>query len=153
MSASDRLPREFARSANGDIWLLERDSGTSYVIHQANLPSGGAVAKMEVGAFLQGEPNHPETHALIRLIRTIAADDLTASDADDPRTKPIEAAAPRPEPKLAPEPITEPGKRPMEDPPDSGPTVPTPPDSPPAKVPPTQPGAGPIEDPQIGPDT
>ena len=156
MSKQERWAlKEFARSANGDIWLLERDGNNSYVIHQANLPAGGAVTKMEVGAFLQREPDHPETHALIRLIGNIAAGDPTAPDADDPRTKPIEAAAPRPKPKPVPppEPLTEPGKRPMEDPPDSAPIVPPAPDPTPAKEPPTQPGTAPIEDPPIGPDT
>ena len=130
-------PKEFARSANGDIWLLGRDgSDVPYVIHQANIASGGAVTKMDVEAFLKREPDHPESLELIRLIGT---------SANDPQ--------PEPKPRPTTEPITEPGKRPVEHPPDSGPIVPTPPDSPPAKEPPTHPGTAPIEDPQIGPDT
>jgi hypothetical protein len=129
-------PKEFARSANGDVWLLGRDgSDIPYVIHQANLPSGGVVTKMDVAAFLKQEPDHPESLELIRLMGTAA-----------------NAAQPEPKPPAT-EPITQPGKRPVEDPPDSGPVVPTPPDSPPAKEPPTQPGGAPIEDPPIGPDT
>ena len=52
-------------------------------------------------------------------------------------------------PKPAQEPLTRPGNRPLEDPPDSRPGVPVPPDSPP---PPTQPGSPPMEDPPVGPD-
>jgi hypothetical protein len=57
------------------------------------------------------------------------------------------------QPRPAKEPLTQPGLRPVEDPPDSGPIVPTPPDSLPAPEPPTRPGAAPIEDPPTGPDT
>ena len=107
-------PNEFARSANGDVWLLGRDgSDIPYVVHQANLPSGGAATKMDVEAFLKREPDHPESLELIRLMGTAA-----------------NAPQPEPMPRPATEPITEPGQRPMEDPPDSGPIVPTPPDSP-----------------------
>src|SRR5882757_4021171 len=63
-----------------------------------------------------------------------------------------QSADPR-EPRPAPEPPTRPGQRPIEDPPDSGPVVPTPPASPPAQEPPTRPGTAPIEDPQTEPDT
>jgi hypothetical protein len=45
--------REIYRSANGDRWLLARDPGTGrvFVRHEPNLPSGGQVADIEIGAF------------------------------------------------------------------------------------------------------
>jgi hypothetical protein len=62
--------------------------------------------------------------------------------------------APAPNPRPAKEPPSLPGQRPIEDPPDTGPVVPTSPGSPsPASEPPTQPGVTPIEDPQVTPDT
>jgi hypothetical protein len=44
--------REIYRSANGDRWLLACDPDTArvFVRHEPNLPSGGQVADMEVGA-------------------------------------------------------------------------------------------------------
>jgi len=60
---------------------------------------------------------------------------------------------PGPKPRSAEEPLTQPGRRPVEDPPDSGPVAPIPLDSPPTeREPPTHPGNSPIEDPQVGPD-
>ena len=45
--------REIYRSSNGDRWLLARDpdSGRVFVRHEPNLPSGGQVADIEIGAF------------------------------------------------------------------------------------------------------
>ena len=50
--------REIYRSANGDRWLLaiDSDSGRVFVRHEPNLPSGGQVADIEIGAFLSGLP-------------------------------------------------------------------------------------------------
>jgi hypothetical protein len=57
------------RSPNGDTWFLARDpeTGSAFVRHQANTPSGGQVTDTELGAFLSG-PRNPEHEALLRLI-------------------------------------------------------------------------------------
>jgi hypothetical protein len=60
---------------------------------------------------------------------------------------------PGPQPRPTQEPLIRPGQRPVEDPPDTGPLVPAPPDSAPTPEPPTQPGRAPSEDPQPEPDT
>jgi hypothetical protein len=55
--------REIYHSANGDRWLLALDSDTNrvFVRHEPNLPSGGQVADIELGAFLIGAGSGPET--------------------------------------------------------------------------------------------
>ena len=60
-------------SANGDRWLLavEPDSGRVFVRHEPNLPSGGRVADIEIGAFLIAAGNGPEKQELLRLIATL----------------------------------------------------------------------------------
>ena len=62
--------REFASSANGDRWFLGRDeaSGVAHVVHKANVPSGGAVTHIELGAFLNRGPSAPEMLGLLKLI-------------------------------------------------------------------------------------
>ena len=57
------------RSPNGDTWFLARNrtTGLTFVRHQANSPSGGRVADIAIGAFLDGPP-HPEQAALLRVI-------------------------------------------------------------------------------------
>jgi hypothetical protein len=54
--------RGLYHSPNGDRWLLARDPDTGHVFvkHQANLPSGGHMAEIEIGVFLnQGHgPEH-----------------------------------------------------------------------------------------------
>ena len=54
--------REIYRSPNGDRWLLARDpdSGRVFVRHEPNLPSGGQVADIEIGAFFIAAGNGPE---------------------------------------------------------------------------------------------
>jgi hypothetical protein len=61
--------RQLYRSPNGDSWFLARDpaTGSAFVRHQANAPSGGQVTDIELGAFLSG-PRNPEHDALLRLI-------------------------------------------------------------------------------------
>ena len=61
--------RQLYRSPNGDTWFLARDpaTGSAFVRHQANAPSGGQVTDIEFGAFLSG-PGSPEHEALMRLI-------------------------------------------------------------------------------------
>jgi hypothetical protein len=66
--------REIYRSApNGDRWLLGRDpdTGRVFVRHEPNLPSGGQVADIELGAFLIAAGSGPEKQELLRLIGTL----------------------------------------------------------------------------------
>src|SRR2546423_5556097 len=48
--------RQLYRSPNGDSWSLARDpaTGSAFVRHQANAPSGGHVTDIEKGGFLHG---------------------------------------------------------------------------------------------------
>jgi hypothetical protein len=75
--------RQLYRSPNGDTWFLARDpeTGSAFVRHQANAPSGGQVTDIELGAFLSASGS-PEHEALLRLIgasilnpRGVEADD------------------------------------------------------------------------------
>src|SRR5919198_815647 len=65
--------KEIYRSANGDRWLLALDSDTDrvFVRHEPNLPSGGQVADIEIGAFLIAAGSGPEKQELLRLIGTL----------------------------------------------------------------------------------
>jgi hypothetical protein len=65
--------REFYLSANGDRWLLARDPATGrvFIRHEPNLPSGGQVADIEIGAFLIAAGQGPEKQELLRLIGTL----------------------------------------------------------------------------------
>jgi len=62
--------RELYSSPNGDRWLLCRESDTDrvFVRHEPNLPSGGRVSDLDIGAFLSRGPLNPEHQALLRLI-------------------------------------------------------------------------------------
>jgi hypothetical protein len=62
--------REIYQSANGDRWLLARDpeTGRVFVRHEPNLPSGGHVVEMDIGAFLIAAGSGPEKQELLRLI-------------------------------------------------------------------------------------
>jgi hypothetical protein len=45
--------RELYSSLNGDRWHLCKDaSGRVFVLHQANIPSGGQTSQIELGDFL-----------------------------------------------------------------------------------------------------
>jgi len=72
------------RSPNGDAWFLARDpaSGSAFVRHEANRPSGGQVTDIEIGAFLSG-PRNPEHEALLRIIGRLISDPHAASAGDD----------------------------------------------------------------------
>jgi hypothetical protein len=72
------------RSPNGDTWLLAHDPGTgrAFVRHEANVPSGGQVTDIEIGAFLSG-PRNPEHEALLRLIGNSIANPHRADTRDD----------------------------------------------------------------------
>jgi hypothetical protein len=60
-------------SPNGDRWLLavDPDSARVFVRHEPNLPSGGQVADIEIGAFLIAAGSGPEKQELLRLIATL----------------------------------------------------------------------------------
>jgi hypothetical protein len=61
--------REIYHSENGDRWLLCRDeNGRVFVLHKANVPSGGTATKIELGDFLGRGKAGPEHQALSRLI-------------------------------------------------------------------------------------
>ena len=72
------VTRELYHSPNRDRWHLARDpdTGRVFVRHQANLPSGGHVADIEVGTFLS-QGNGPEQQELLRLIGALV--DQTAN--------------------------------------------------------------------------
>lgn len=65
--------RELYHSPNGDRWHLARDPDTGHVFvkHQANLSSGGHMAEIEIGVFLN-QGHGPEHQELLRLIGTLA---------------------------------------------------------------------------------
>jgi hypothetical protein len=65
--------KEIYHSPNGDRWLLAHDSDTGrvFVRHEPNLPSGGQVADIEIGAFLVAVGEGPEKQELLRLIATL----------------------------------------------------------------------------------
>ena len=67
--------RKFATSSNGDRWFLGRDAetGSAFVLHKANRPSGGKVTELPIEAFLSGNPDAPERRALVQLIGSLAA--------------------------------------------------------------------------------
>jgi hypothetical protein len=69
------LTREVYHSANGDRWYLARDPDTGgvFIRHQADLPSGGHVADIEVGVFL-GQGKGPEHQELLRLIGALVVE-------------------------------------------------------------------------------
>jgi hypothetical protein len=77
--------RQLYRSPNGDTWFLARDpaTGSAFVRHQANAPSGGQVTNIELGAFLSG-PRNPEHEALLRLIGASILDPHGAEADDEP---------------------------------------------------------------------
>jgi hypothetical protein len=61
--------RKIYQSENGDSWWLCRDGkGNVFVLHEANLPSGGAITKITLQQFLSSPGNPPEKQALLELI-------------------------------------------------------------------------------------
>ena len=64
--------REIYHSENGDRWLLSRDDdGRAFILHNANLSSGGKVSRVELSDFLGAGKAGPEHQALIRLIGSL----------------------------------------------------------------------------------
>jgi hypothetical protein len=64
-------PREFFRSSNGDVWLLSSEAGHLFVLHQANLPAGGSIERIELSDFLKPSNGGPEHQELVRLIGSV----------------------------------------------------------------------------------
>jgi hypothetical protein len=61
--------REIYHSDNGDRWFLCRgDDSRVFVLHQANVSSGGVAIKIEIADFLGRGKAGPEHQALVRLI-------------------------------------------------------------------------------------
>jgi hypothetical protein len=61
--------REIYHSENGDRWFLCRDGDSRvFILHKANVSSGGASTKIEIGDFLAKGRAGPEHQALARLI-------------------------------------------------------------------------------------
>ena len=77
--------KQLYRSPNGDIWSLAHDhaTGTAFVRHQANAPSGGQVSDIELGAFLSASGS-PEHEALLRLIGASILNPRGAEADDEP---------------------------------------------------------------------
>jgi hypothetical protein len=70
--------RELYRSPNGDQWFLARDpaAGRLFVRYEANIPSGGHLADIDLGEFLSvGRRRNPEHQALLNLIGTLVESD------------------------------------------------------------------------------
>jgi len=61
--------REIYHSENGDRWLLCRDDdGRVFVLHRANVSSGGTETKSQLEEFLGRGKAGPEHQALVGLI-------------------------------------------------------------------------------------
>ena len=68
---NDTRTRELYSSPNGDRWHLCKDaSGRVFVLHQANIPSGGQTSQIELGDFLT-RGYGPEQQALFQMIGTL----------------------------------------------------------------------------------
>jgi hypothetical protein len=68
---NDIHTRELYSSPNGDCWHLCKDaSDRVFVLHQANIPSGGRSSQIELSDFLT-RGYGPEQQALIRMIGTL----------------------------------------------------------------------------------
>jgi hypothetical protein len=63
--------KELYSSPNGDRWHLCSDgSGRVFIAHQANLPSGGRISRIELADFLS-RGYGPEQQSLLHLIGTL----------------------------------------------------------------------------------
>ena len=72
--------RTLYQGSSGDRWRLARDTETGrvFVRHEANLPSGGRVTEVDLGAFLGAGAGGPEQQALLRLIGGLVEDPIRA---------------------------------------------------------------------------
>jgi hypothetical protein len=63
--------KELYTSPNGDRWhLCKEATGRLFVVHQANLPSGGHISQIEIADFI-ARGYGPEQQSLLRLIGTL----------------------------------------------------------------------------------
>jgi len=85
MSKSDIRTKELYSSPNGDRWYLCKDAaGGVFVVHQANVPSGGKISRIELADFL-ARGYGPEQQSLLQLIGSLldpAPDHVLAGEAD-----------------------------------------------------------------------
>src|SRR5262249_26468790 len=74
--------RELYSSPHGDRWFLRRDpaTGSVFIRHEANAPSGGHATEMDIATFLSGGPRNPEHQALLQLIGTLVESDHQGVD-------------------------------------------------------------------------
>ncbi len=81
-------PTEFAVSANGDRWFLERarSAGEDIVIHRANPASGGTETRMAVSSFLHVTGDRPEGRALREALH-----EMNSLDEQSESETPVEA--------------------------------------------------------------
>jgi hypothetical protein len=76
--------REIYHSENGDRWLLSRDDdGRAFIVHKANLSSGGKVTPIELGDFLGAGKAGPEHQALVCLIGSLVESGSSSETRDD----------------------------------------------------------------------
>jgi hypothetical protein len=72
---NDLATKELYISPNGDCWHLCRDaSGYVFVLHQANIPSGGQTSRIELSDFLARDRG-PEQQALLQMIGSLIPSD------------------------------------------------------------------------------
>jgi hypothetical protein len=63
-------PVEFAVSSHGDKWILcPAESDGPIIEHHANEPSGGAITRISIAAFLRESPSGPQHEALRLLLQ------------------------------------------------------------------------------------
>jgi hypothetical protein len=72
---NDIRTRELYSSPNGDRWHLCKDASSKvFVVHQANIPSGGHISRIELVDFLL-RAYGPEQQAFFNLIGTLVVSD------------------------------------------------------------------------------
>jgi hypothetical protein len=64
--------RKIYQSENGDSWWLCRAEDGVFVLHEANVPSGGMTTRIELTQFLSSGGNAPEKQALLAMIGQLA---------------------------------------------------------------------------------
>jgi hypothetical protein len=64
--------RKIYQSENGDSWWLCRGDDVVFVLHEANVSSGGMGTRMELPQFLSSRRNAPEKQALLAMISELA---------------------------------------------------------------------------------
>jgi hypothetical protein len=65
--------RKIYQSENGDSWWLCRGEDAVFVLHEANVPSGGMSTRIELTQFLSSGRNEPEKQALLAMIGELAS--------------------------------------------------------------------------------